>query len=293
MKEKDRDPAETLDSLAENETPSSDLPRKPKATSRRNLLRTGAAALAAGGASKLFSPGSLFGELRSANGDGDEELDLKYDLDRFEDGDPPDVPKFTEGEDIKITASDFTEGLSGIIGSLKFLDPEVKDQLTHSLAKVGSYAASGDAESAQATLSDFRHQIIGNADHIDEAAGPFAFGEVTSFTQTILVMVDFLVSLKARIVGVIFVFPWGQIFKIIEVFKRYTVCLTIIQIQVFQLYLRFFLFILVVRFRFFPGLRISIDILLLFISICIRVKIVQIFRVCITVTRRYLLLVRC
>lgn len=279
---------------AEPELPKLKLPKSP---SRRSLLKGGAAAVAASGLASLFTAGRLQGQVKPGDTDevpdNEEPLEVSYDLDRFEDGPPPPGPGIVEGEDVEITAADFTRGMSGIIGSVRFLDNALKGDLLNRLATIEAHTDSGDADGAIAELDAFRLQVINNADLIDAAVGPFAFAEVTSFTQTIIVLVDYLISLRTRIIGVIWVFPWGQIVKVLEVFEQYTVCLTVIQRQVFTLYLRFFLFILVVRFQFFPGLRISIDIILLFITICIRVTIIRAFRICLTRTRRYLLLVLC
>lgn len=274
---------------AQKEDPSSPL-------GRRGFLK-GTAALAAGAAGSLFANKLSWAQQQLADPqpipDDEEVLDIQYDLNNFDDIDVSDVEPISTEQDTEITVADFTRGMSCVITSMSKLDAGLKFQLVDTLSQVESSVFLGDVESANNSLLDFRDLVIRNADTIDAAAGVFAFGEVTSFTQSIIVLVDFLLTLKVRLIGIIFVFPVGLIIKIIEVFQQYTVCLTVIQITVFTIYLRFFLFILVIRFKFFPGLRICIDILILFISICLRVVIVQVFLICVTITRRLLLLVSC
>lgn len=267
--------------------------RKPEGGSRRSFLQLGA--LAAGAAA--LGPKALQAQdppPPPQDPDGLAALvDVTYDLDRFQDV-PIKAEPITGDEDIPITAVDFTQGLTAALNSVVELDEGIRAELLDHVTVLEEAVMAGDADFAIETLHLLRNAIECYTFEIDFAVGVVGFSESTSFSQTLIVMVDFLIRLRTRIIGVIYIFPAPQILKILEVFEEYKTCLTIIQIQQFEIYLRFWLFLLVIRFSFgWLGLRISIDILLIFISICLKVTIVDVFRFCITETRRQLLLVQC
>jgi len=280
--------------------------RKIRRRDRRNLLKAGAA-LAAGGAASLFGarlasahqtgkrPSVLPGSAANvAAPPPDEEiLDIQYDLDNFAPGDISGVEPIDPTQDLEVTAVDFTQGMAMSIGGLVNLDADVKSGFISQLEIVEQAVVDGDAELASAELQVLREMTVLNADQLDIAAGAFYFAEITSFSQIILVQIDFLLTLGIELIGVIYIFSSDLLIKIYEVFEEYKVCLTVTQIIQFEIYLRIWIVVLTIRFRLFPGLRISIDILIILISICLRVTIVQSFRICVTRTRRYLLLVEC
>lgn len=279
--------------------------KKIRRRDRRNLLKAGAA-LAAGGAASLFgarlaSAHQAGGRpsILPANADNvapppDEEiLDIQYDLDNFAPGDTSGVEPIDPTQDLEVTAVDFTRGMAMSIGGLVNLDEDLKSGFVSQIQTVEQAVVDGDAELASAELQVLREMVVLNADQLDIAAGPFYFAEITSFSQIILVQIDFLLTLGIQLIGVIYIFSSDLLLKIYEVFEEYKVCLTVTQIIQFDFYLRIWIVILAIRFRIFPGLRISIDILIILISICLRVTVVQSFRICVTRTRRYLLLVEC
>lgn len=294
------------DRKANADEPTGRPAKKIRRRDRRNLLKAGAA-LAAGGAASLFGA-----RLASAHQSGrrpsvlppnagaapappadDEILDIQYELDNFAPADTTDVEPIDPTQDLEVTAVDFTRGMAMSIGGLVNLDADLKSGFISQLQTVEQAVVDGDAELASAELHVLREMVVLNADQLDVAAGAFYFAEITSFSQIILVQVDFLLTLGIELIGVIYVFPADLLIKIYEVFEEYKVCLTVTQIIQFDVYLRIWIVVLTIRFRLFPGLRISIDILIILISICLRVTIVRTFKVCVTRTRHYLLLVAC
>lgn len=280
--------------------------KKLRRRDRRNLLKAGAA-LAAGGAASLLgarlASAHQSGKRPSvlpANADNvappppdSDALDIQYELDNFAPADTSGFEPIDPTQDLEVTAVDFTRGMAMSIGGLVNLDADVKTGFLDQLQVVEEAVVAGDAELASAELQVLREMVVLEADQLDIAAGAFYFAEITSFSQIILVQVDFLLSLGIQLIGIIYVFPSGLLLKIYEVFEEYKVCLTVTQIIQFDIYLRIWIVVLTIRFRIFPGLRISIDILIILISICLRVTIVQSFRICVTRTRHYLLLVEC
>lgn len=265
---------------------------------RRSFLKWGA--MAAGAAA--VSPKSLLGQNSTTvplDAENPEPTNvaaltpLDYTLENFADGQPPEEP-IVEGEDIEITAHDFTQGLRMAVDGLVNLDDVVKQEIVDVVDDLDLAVTTGDLDAATEALHVLRHRIICYSFEIDLAVGIVSFSEATSYSETLIVLINFLISLRVDLIGVIYVFPAPQVFKILQIFEEYKVCLTVIQIQQFEYYLRFWLFILSIRFRWgWLGLRISIDILLIYISICLRVTIVNTFRVCISRTRSQLLLVQC
>jgi|GEM_PF-6756048 len=294
------------DRTTHSDKPAARPAKKIRRRDRRNLLKAGAA-LAAGSAASMFGA-----RLASARQDGrrpsilppnaqdlaspmaDEEiLDIQYELDNFEPGDTSGVEPIDPTQDLEVTAVDFTQGMSRSIGALIYLDADVKLGFLSQLQTIEQAVVDGDAGLATTELQVLRGMVVANADQLDLAAGAFYFAEITSFSQIILVQVDFLLSLGIELIGVIYVFPSGLLIKIFDVFEQYKVCLTVTQIIELDFYLRIWIVVLAIRFRLFPGLRISIDILIIMISICLRITIVQTFKICVTSTRHYLLLVSC
>lgn len=270
--------------------------------SRRSFLKWGA--MAAGAAA--MGPQELLGQVMGdadgtppppAPADVQEEVaaqaELAYDLNNFADTQLDGEP-IAEGEDVEVTAVDFTQGLRMAVEGLVNLDPVIRDEIVQLTTDLEFAVVTGDLTVAVDTLHVLRHRLICYSFEIDFAAGLVAFAESTSFSRTLIVLVDFLISLRTELIGVIYIFPAAQVIKIIDAFVEYKTCLTVIQIQQFDIYLRFWLFILSIRFRWgWLGLRVCIDILLIYISICLRITIVDVFRVCIRRTRRLLLLVQC
>jgi hypothetical protein len=288
---------------------SPDLELSPAAT-RRNFLKLGA--LAAGAASlgpSAFGLERRFLEADETDPDAEpvndpdaptpendqtaDTQDMRYDLSQFE-GDPNfSGPALKEGDAVDVTIQDFTNGLR-MAFSCPRLDPVIRDELFLEIDQVETNVLGGKVDAAVDSLHRLRDRIICWSLEIDLAAGVVGFGESVSFSQTVLTMVDFLISLRTQLIGVIFHFPAPLITKIIQATVHYRACLTVVQVQNFWIYLRFWLFLLVIRFRFgWLGLRVSIDLILIYVSICLRVTITTTFQVCVWRTRRQLLLVRC
>lgn len=275
-------------------------PEEPEAkpetqsSSRRNFLQMGA--LAAGAAT--IDPRKLVTE--EAPEEAPEEnqgeaalVPLTYDLNKFVDPGIKADP-IVEGEDVEITAVDFTQGLTAAINSIGTMDENIRADLLDGVQTLETAVVDGDETFAIEAAHTLRDLIECYSFHIDISITAVGYSESTSFSQILIVLVDFLIRIRARIIGVIFVFPAPLVFKIVEIVRTIRVCLTIIQIQQLEIYIRFWLFILTIRFSFgWLGLRISIDFFLIFISICLRVTIVNVYRICLIQVRRQLLLVQC
>jgi hypothetical protein len=272
-----------------------DMPAKDR---RRFLKAT--AALAATGAAGLLAP-SLAGAAEKPEelpfvptADGtDDGVAITYDIENFSDAPPEGLEPIDPTQDYAITAHDFTRGLAVALGGLKKLDAGVNERLQTQIKDLDSAVANKDAATALKSVEVLRMSLLVHADAIDAAAGMVAFGHTVSYSEMIISLVEFLYFLGVRIVGVIWVIPSGQIIKILEVFEVFVTCFTVIRIIDIQIYIRFWLFILVARFDCFPGRRWSIDVFVLFVFICLRVRIVEVFRFCVIQVRRSLLLVEC
>lgn len=256
---------------------------------RRRFLK--GAAIATAGAS-LMAPG--FSLTKAEAQDTDNDVDpLEYNVDSFRSCDPADTKPLDGSEDVPITAFDFTQGLACSLQSLDKLDEESRESLLARVAEVEGGLAAKSADATIEALHALRSDVVLRADALDAAAGLFLAGEVTSYTQIILVQIDFLISLRTEVIGVIYIFSRGLVLKLIEILEVFRVCITFTFIQVFWVCIRFWLFILVIRFRFFPGLRISIDVFLISILICFRVIRTFSVTICFTQVRRRLIAVLC
>ncbi|HEX4956352.1 MAG TPA: hypothetical protein VF017_23440 [Thermoanaerobaculia bacterium] len=265
--------------------------KTPSKADRRAFLKAGAA-LAAGAAAGIFTPKA------GAQDPGGDDVprdgaELEYNLDNFGDLDTTDLPGIEPGQDIEITARDFTRGLSVAVGGLLNLEEDLKAKILGQVAQLDAAIVAQDAAQALAVTSELRFCLVNNADSIDAAAGKVAFAEVTSYSQLLIFLVESLYFLGVRIIGVIWVFPWGQIYKILEVFEVHVTCWTVIQIRILHIYIRFFLFVLAIRFDCFPGPRWTISVFIVLVSICLRITVIEVFRICVWWTRHYLLLIKC
>ncbi len=266
--------------------------KTPSKADRRAFLKAGAA-LAAGAAAGIFTPkagGQVPPEGDDVPRDGAE---LQYDLNNFGDLDTSDLPGIEPGADIEITARDFTRGLSVAVGGLLKLEADLQAKIQGQIAQLDSAIVAQNADQALAITAELRMCLVNNADSIDAAAGKVAFAEVTSYSQLLIFLVESLYFLGVRIIGVIWVFPWGQIYKILEVFEVHVQCWTVIQIRILEIYIRFFLFVLAIRFDCFPGPRWTISVFIVLVSICLRITVIEVFRICVWWTRHYLLLIKC
>jgi hypothetical protein len=269
----------------------SPLPQTPQEAeptpdlARRSFLK--GAALATAGAS-LMAPGFSLGKAE-AQGTEEDVDPLEYHIDSFRSCDPGDTKPLDGTEEVAITALDFTQGLMCSLRSLDKVDEGTRGSVLENVTKVEDSLRIKDAALSIEALHELRKTVVQNADKLDAATGTFRAGEVTTYSQIVLVQIDYLISLKTEVTDVLYVFSRKQVLQLIEVLEVFRVCITIQFVQVFWVCVRFWLFILVVRVRLFPGLRISIDVFLISVLVCFRVIRTVSVTICFTQVRRRLI----
>ena len=251
---------------------------------RRRFLKT--SAVAAAGAATLLTP-------KLSMAQGNEQVSPDHEPANFGDIDTTGFDPLDDTANIEITTLDFTRGFAAMIDSLINLDSGVKTSLLDDVSDLETAVEAADLPAAQGALQALLDNVVLNAAAIDVAAGVVEFEEVVSYSQIIIETLEFLQILEAELLGVLYVFETGQLFKIIEVFQVLVSWFTQTIITQFHIYARCWLFILAIRFRFFPGPSISIAMFLLLICICLQLTVTSTVINCLIEVRSGLLLVEC